>query len=69
MRSIPRRIAAAAIVAGGLILITAPAAHAVLDPVGVITCLASSAPDVSGVVDPASPGVPTEVPGMSCLQP
>ncbi|SDM20095.1 hypothetical protein [Nonomuraea jiangxiensis] len=69
MRSIPRRIAAAAVVAGGLTLLTAPAAHAVLDPIGVATCLASSATEVTALVDPANPGVPAEVPAMGCLQP
>ncbi|MFG1708979.1 hypothetical protein ACFLIM_37870 [Nonomuraea sp. M3C6] len=69
MRFTPRRIAAAAVVAGGLTLFGAPPSHAVVDPVGVGTCLAGSAGDLTTLVDPAAPGVPAEVPVVSCLQP
>ncbi|GAA3562135.1 hypothetical protein GCM10022419_048520 [Nonomuraea rosea] len=65
----PRRIAAAAALAGAVILIAAPASHAVVDPIGMGTCLSSSAADVTSLIDPAAPGVPAEVPGVACLTP
>ncbi|MGW0805864.1 hypothetical protein [Nonomuraea sp. NPDC002799] len=65
----PRRFAAAALVAGGLALFAAPAAHAVVDPVAVGTCLAGSAGDITTLIDPSAPGLPAEVPAMGCLHP
>ncbi|MFC4117551.1 hypothetical protein [Nonomuraea zeae] len=65
----PRRIAAAAALAGAVTLITAPASHAVVDPIGIGTCLSSSAADATTLVDPTAPGVPAEVPGVACLAP
>jgi hypothetical protein len=65
----PRRIAAAAALAGALTVFAAPASHAVVDPVGVIGCLSSSAADLTTLVDPSAPGVPSEVPAVACLAP
>ncbi|KAB8193169.1 hypothetical protein FH608_022965 [Nonomuraea phyllanthi] len=65
----PRRIVAAAAVAGGLTLLAAPAAHAVVDPLHVISCLAETGADITTLIDPAAPGVPAEVPAVHCLQP
>ncbi|WP_314615718.1 hypothetical protein [Streptomyces stackebrandtii] len=41
-------------------------ANAVPDPVGTVTCVTESAGDVTSLVDPASPGVLSEVPGEGC---
>ncbi|MFD9071150.1 hypothetical protein [Streptomyces lasiicapitis] len=67
-----RRIAAVATlallplaIAGAL----ADPASAVPDPVATVDCLAQAAGDVTSLVDPASPGVPAEVPGVACLAP
>ncbi|TMR10042.1 hypothetical protein ETD86_41125, partial [Nonomuraea turkmeniaca] len=60
---------AGAIAAGGLTLLAAPPSHAVVDPLHVGTCLASSATELTALVDPAAPGVPSEIPAVSCLQP
>jgi hypothetical protein len=68
MRSSPRRIAATAVIAGGLTLFAAPVAHAVVDPVHVATCLAGELADPTALIDPTAPG-PPEVPGMHCLHP
>ncbi|QYC43168.1 hypothetical protein Nocox_27880 [Nonomuraea coxensis DSM 45129] len=65
----PRRAVAAAIIAGGLGLLAAPAAQAVVDPFAVSACLTGATADVATLVDPAAPGVPAEVPAVSCLQP
>ncbi|MGW7273858.1 hypothetical protein ACWGH5_25405 [Streptomyces sp. NPDC054864] len=61
----------AAVVLGALALVgvlTVPAS-AIPDPVGTVDCLAQAAGDVTSLVDPASPGVPSEVPGTACLAP
>ncbi|MFI6292397.1 hypothetical protein ACIBEJ_12480 [Nonomuraea sp. NPDC050790] len=63
-----RLIALSALAAAGLLLATAPA-HAVIDPAATLICLTESAVDVTALVDPASPGVPAEVPAVGCLQP
>jgi hypothetical protein len=64
-----RRIAVVTL--GGLALFgfLATPANAVTDPVAAISCLAQSVGDLTSIVDPASPGVPSEVPGASCLAP
>jgi hypothetical protein len=59
---------AATIVAGGLALFSAPAAHAVVDPLVAGTCLITSATEVHTLVDLAG-GTPAEVPLVHCLQP
>ncbi|MFB4275634.1 MULTISPECIES: hypothetical protein [unclassified Nonomuraea] len=64
----PRRIAAAAISAGGLILVTAPAAHAVVDPVHALTCLAETPADPTALLDPATV-TSGELPVTHCLTP
>lgn len=61
----------AAIVLGAVALLGALAvpAGAAPDPVGTVDCLTQSAGDVTSLVDPASPGLPSEVPGAACLAP
>ncbi|TDE42195.1 hypothetical protein E1295_28325 [Nonomuraea mesophila] len=66
MFSTSRRIMVAVVVAGGLALSTAPAAHAVIDPVGVVGCLTQSSAEL---IDPAAPGLPAEIPALACLAP
>ncbi|GHC44828.1 hypothetical protein [Streptomyces cinnamoneus] len=60
------RIAAAAI--GGLAFLgfLATPANAVPDPVATVTCAVQ---DVTGLVDPAGPGLPAEIPAVGCLAP
>ncbi|MEV0998042.1 hypothetical protein [Nonomuraea sp. NPDC050202] len=65
----PRRIAGAAVIAGGLALLAAPAAHAVVDPMMITECLTGSVGEVTHLVDPSAPGVPAEVPAVNCLAP
>ncbi len=64
-----RRLTVATLAAGGLLMAVAPAAHAVVDPITVIGCLTSSAADVTTLVDPSAPGLPTEIPATACLAP
>ncbi|MFD7236414.1 hypothetical protein ACFWAT_14050 [Streptomyces syringium] len=61
-----RRIAAVAI--GGLVFLgfLATPATAVPDPVATVDCAIQ---EVTGLVDPANLGVPTEVPATGCLAP
>ncbi|MFF5127589.1 hypothetical protein ACFY41_11780 [Streptomyces syringium] len=61
-----RRIAAVTL--GGLALlgVLATPANAVPDPVALVDCAVQ---DVTSLVDPASPGLPTEIPGAGCLAP
>ncbi|MBF8193741.1 hypothetical protein ITP53_50305 [Nonomuraea sp. K274] len=68
MRITPRRIIVAAIVAGGLALFGAPAAHAVVDPVVFGTCLVGAATEATTMLDLAG-GTPAEVPLVHCLAP
>ncbi|WP_336317748.1 hypothetical protein [Streptomyces lavendofoliae] len=42
-------------------------AVAVPDPVAAVSCIATSATELTALVDPASPGLPSEVPGAACL--
>jgi hypothetical protein len=62
---------AAAVLIGTLALVGALAAPAaaVPDPVTTVNCLAQTPSELTGLVDPAAPSVPTEVPGTSCLAP
>ncbi|SEG91160.1 hypothetical protein SAMN05444920_107205 [Nonomuraea solani] len=77
MHVTPRRIAAAALVAGGLTFIAAPAAHAVVDPVAFLTCAGGTPADLTALVDPtavvadpASLAAPPEIPAAThCLAP
>ncbi|MFE0043643.1 hypothetical protein [Streptomyces albireticuli] len=61
-----RRIAAAALVGLGFLGIFAAPAVAVPDPVATVDCAVR---EVTGLVDPAGPGVPAEVPVVGCLAP
>jgi len=61
-----RRVAAAVSLGAALLGILASPASAVPDPVAIIDCAVT---DVTGLVDPASPGVPSEIPLTSCLAP
>ncbi|TMR89162.1 hypothetical protein [Nonomuraea basaltis] len=67
MQSTPRRIAAVAVIAGGLTLFAAPTSHAVVDPMQATACLTESAAGITSLVDPMAPGVPAEVPAVHCL--
>ncbi|MBA2807636.1 hypothetical protein E0500_009480 [Streptomyces sp. KM273126] len=44
-------------------------AGAVPDPVATINCVLQTPGDVTAMVDPAAPAVPTELPGVTCLTP
>ncbi|HEX4817289.1 MAG TPA: hypothetical protein VFV66_31495 [Nonomuraea sp.] len=68
MRSRSRRIVTATVIAGGLTLVAAPA-QAITDPVHTATCLAGSATEITTLIDPSAPGIPSEIPAVSCLQP
>lgn len=63
-----RLLGAAALMAVGLFA-AAPAANAVVDPAVIAECLTASVGDITTLVDPAAPGVPAEVPAVSCLAP
>ncbi|MEV0255352.1 hypothetical protein AB0H82_13995 [Streptomyces sp. NPDC050732] len=64
-----RRTAAVILGAVALLGVLAAPASAVPDPVATVDCLAQAAGDVTSLIDPASPGVPAEVPGAACLAP
>ncbi|GAB2955727.1 hypothetical protein ACFMQL_00900 [Nonomuraea fastidiosa] len=66
MRFALRRAAVAVAAAGGFMLATAPASHAVIDPAVVLDCL-TAATDVGGLLDPAA--LTTELPLTGCLAP
>ncbi|MEU5897076.1 MULTISPECIES: hypothetical protein [Streptomyces] len=61
----------AAVILGAVMLlgVLAVPASAVPDPLATVDCLTQATGDVTGLIDPASPGVPTEVPGAACLAP
>ncbi|WP_409240380.1 hypothetical protein [Streptomyces sp. PA5.6] len=61
----------AAVIFGAVMLlgVLAVPASAVPDPVTTVDCLTQAAGDVTSLVDPASLGVPSEVPGAACLAP
>ncbi|MFE5867264.1 hypothetical protein ACFQ6V_01280 [Streptomyces roseifaciens] len=61
-----RRIAAVVLGAACLLGASTTTAAAAPDPVAVVTCAAG---DITGLIDPAAPGVPTEVPLAHCLAP
>ncbi|GAA2209394.1 hypothetical protein GCM10009850_048520 [Nonomuraea monospora] len=68
----PRGVLGAAVMAGGLALLAAPAAHAVVDPVHAVTCLAeapSGAVDPAAALDPMSLLAVPELPASNCLAP
>ncbi|MFK4065452.1 hypothetical protein [Streptomyces sp. NPDC029674] len=64
-----RRTAAVILGAVALLGVLAAPASAVPDPVATVDCLAAAAGDVTSLIDPASPGVPAEIPGTTCLAP
>jgi hypothetical protein len=69
MRS-TRLIGAAAVVAGGLLLTTAPA-HAVVDPAVALGCLLTGAADLTMMIEPTAVSepatlIPAEVPLVHC---
>jgi hypothetical protein len=41
----------------------------VVDPVNTLTCLTQSSGDVTNLIDPSAPGIPTEIPAVNCLEP
>ncbi|GGV41198.1 hypothetical protein [Streptomyces spectabilis] len=61
-----RRIAALAVGTLALLGAVAAPASAIPDPLAVVDCAVQ---DVTGLVDPASLGVPAEVPATGCLAP
>ncbi|MEV7190521.1 hypothetical protein AB0N81_01760 [Streptomyces sp. NPDC093510] len=64
-----RRSAAVILGAVALLGVLAAPASAVPDPVATVDCLTHAAGDVTSLIDPASPGLPAEVPGTACLAP
>lgn len=62
---------AATVLLGTLAIIGALSAPAVAvpDPVATVNCLAQTPADITGLIDPASLAVPTEIPGTACLAP
>ncbi|TYB63820.1 hypothetical protein FXF51_22370 [Nonomuraea sp. PA05] len=67
-----RGVLGAAVMAGGLTLLAAPAAQAFVDPVHAVTCLAEAptgAVDPSAALDPASLLAVPELPATNCLAP
>ncbi|MGW6061599.1 hypothetical protein [Streptomyces sp. NPDC055189] len=64
-----RRSAAVILGAFALLGVLAAPASAIPDPVATVDCVAQAAGDVTTLVDPASPGLPSEVPGAACLAP
>ncbi|WP_399930985.1 hypothetical protein [Streptomyces kanamyceticus] len=62
-----RRTAAVILGAVTLLGVLAGPAAAVPDPVGTVGCLTQAVGDVTTIVDPAVPSVPSEVPGAACL--
>lgn len=64
-----RRSAAVILGAVALLGVIAVPASAVPDPVATVDCLTQSTGDVTSLVDPSSPGLPSEVPGTACLAP
>ncbi|MGW0535134.1 hypothetical protein [Streptomyces sp. NPDC003032] len=64
-----RRYAAVVLGAVTLLGILAVPANAVPDPAATVECLAQAPGDIAGIIDPTSPGVPSEVPGVNCLAP
>ncbi|MET9432400.1 hypothetical protein [Streptomyces sp. NPDC003036] len=63
-----RRIAAVVLGTVALLGFTGTTASGVVpDPAAVLDCVTTSAIDLTTVVDPTAPGLPSEVPGASCL--
>ncbi|QEV20801.1 hypothetical protein [Streptomyces alboniger] len=64
-----RRTAAVVLGAVTLLGILTVPASAVPDPIATLGCVTQAAGDVTGLVDPAAPSVPAEIPGVGCLAP
>ncbi|MFH8610297.1 hypothetical protein ACH4D5_22730 [Streptomyces sp. NPDC018029] len=64
-----RRSAAVILGAVALLGVLAAPASAVPDPVATVDCLAQAPAEITALVDPASPGLPTEIPLTGCLAP
>ncbi len=64
-----RRYAAVVLGATTLLGILAVPANAVPDPVATLNCLVGTPADITGLIDPAAPAVPSEIPGTTCLAP
>ncbi|GAA2274468.1 hypothetical protein GCM10010145_51960 [Streptomyces ruber] len=64
-----RRIVAVVFGVAVLVGAAAPSAGAVPDPATAISCLTGSAGELTGLIDPAAPGLPAELPGVACLAP
>ncbi|MEV6959424.1 hypothetical protein AB0M97_09505 [Streptomyces sp. NPDC051207] len=62
----PKRVLAAVALGTALFAVLASPAGAVPDPVATVDCAVA---EVTGLVDPAGPGVPAEVPVTGCLAP
>ncbi len=62
-----RRTAAVVLGAVTLLGILAVPAGAVPDPVMTVDCLTQAVGDVTTLVDPAAPALPSEVSGVTCL--
>ncbi|MPY64467.1 hypothetical protein [Streptomyces spongiae] len=62
---------AATVLLGALAVVGALSAPAVAvpDPVATVDCVAQTPADLAGLIDPAAPGVPSEIPGTACLAP
>ncbi|MEH6378709.1 hypothetical protein V7793_30880 [Streptomyces sp. KLMMK] len=61
-----RRIAAVVLGAACLLGVSTTTAAAAPDPAAALACAVG---DVTGLVDPAAPGLPAEVPALHCLAP
>ncbi|MFF8882636.1 hypothetical protein [Streptomyces flaveolus] len=67
MNTTKRVAATVSVGAFALLGALATPASAVPDPVAAITCLTQAAGDVTSLVDPSAPSLPSEVPATSCL--
>ncbi|MEV4806533.1 hypothetical protein AB0K18_41620 [Nonomuraea sp. NPDC049421] len=63
------RLFGAAVLAGMGLLVGAPAANAVVDPVALLDCVTAGVGEVTTIVDPAAPGLPAELPLVGCTAP
>ncbi|KUH37548.1 MULTISPECIES: hypothetical protein [Streptomyces] len=68
MRRLATVLAGTAAVLGAFGVL-APSAGAVVDPVATVQCLAATPADITGLIDPAAPAVPSEIPATGCLAP
>ncbi|MGV9877988.1 hypothetical protein [Streptomyces sp. NPDC003006] len=64
-----RRYAAVVLGAVTLLGILAVPANAVPDPAAAIDCLVQAPGDITGIIDPTSPSLPSEIPVTGCVAP